>query len=40
LERAAQLCPEVKGCEIVSINVGFRPGRNGGIRIEKETRRK
>ncbi|KAI8881290.1 hypothetical protein K501DRAFT_189259 [Backusella circina FSU 941] len=38
LERAAQLCPEIKECEIVAVNVGFRPGRNGGIRIEKEIR--
>jgi D-amino-acid oxidase len=46
LERVYKLYPEIthgKGpdaFDIVSINVGFRPGRAGGIRIEKEVRRK
>ncbi|KAI7896483.1 uncharacterized protein EV154DRAFT_492449 [Mucor mucedo] len=46
LERCYKLCPEIthgKGVsafDIVSINVGFRPGRTGGIRLEKETRRR
>lgn len=46
LERCYELCPElthhkgVDAFDIVSINVGFRPGRKGGIRIEKEVRGK
>ncbi|CAO3609222.1 unnamed protein product [Mucor hiemalis] len=46
LERVYKLYPEIthnKGVEafdIVSVNVGFRPGRENGIRLEKETRRK
>jgi D-amino-acid oxidase len=45
LERVYRLYPEIthgKGAsafDIVSINVGFRPGRAGGIRLEKEIRR-
>ncbi|CAO0791148.1 unnamed protein product [Mucor circinelloides] len=46
LERVYKLYPEIthnKGVEhfdIVGVNVGFRPGRKGGIRLEKETRRR
>lgn len=44
LERCYDLCPEVaynkgvEGYKIISHNVGFRPGRHGGIRLERETR--
>ncbi|KAI9317392.1 hypothetical protein BX666DRAFT_2120963 [Dichotomocladium elegans] len=44
LERCYALCPEltfnkgVKAFKIISHNVGFRPARKGGIRLEKETR--
>lgn len=46
LERVYNLYPEIthgKGVDafdIVAVNVGFRPGRAGGIRLEKEIRRK
>lgn len=46
LERVYKLYPEIthnKGVEafdIVSVNVGFRPARENGIRLEKETRRR
>lgn len=46
LERVYKLCPQIthgKGVDafdIISVNVGFRPGRAGGIRIEKETKRR
>lgn len=46
LERVYKLCPDIThgqgtaAFDIVSICVGFRPGRTGGIRLEKETRRK
>ena len=48
LERAYRLNPdlthgkgfELKHFDIISVNVGFRPARRGGIRLEKETRRK
>jgi D-amino-acid oxidase len=46
LERVYNLYPEIthgKGTshfEILSVNVGFRPGRKDGIRLEKEIRRK
>lgn len=46
LKRICELCPEIthgKGpdhFDIVSVNVGFRPGRQNGIRIEKEVKRK
>jgi D-amino-acid oxidase len=46
LERAYKLCPQIthgKGTaafDIISVNVGFRPGRAGGIRLEKEIRRR
>ncbi|KAI9342115.1 FAD dependent oxidoreductase [Pilaira anomala] len=46
LESVYKLYPEIthnKGVEafdIISVNVGFRPGRTGGIRLEKETRRR
>ncbi|KAI8091803.1 FAD dependent oxidoreductase [Thamnidium elegans] len=46
LERVYNLYPEIthgKGVDafdIVAINVGFRPGRAGGIRLEKEIRRR
>ncbi|KAI8391319.1 uncharacterized protein BYT42DRAFT_489729 [Radiomyces spectabilis] len=39
-----ELCPDLthgqgpEAFEIVSVNVGFRPGRKDGIRLEKETR--
>lgn len=45
LKRCYQLYPEIthgKGPEsfdIISINVGFRPGRKDGIRLEKEIKR-
>ncbi|KAI7884234.1 FAD dependent oxidoreductase [Lichtheimia hyalospora FSU 10163] len=44
LERCYDLCPDVaynkgvEGYKIISHNVGFRPGRHGGIRLERETR--
>ncbi|OBZ88392.1 D-amino-acid oxidase [Choanephora cucurbitarum] len=48
LERAYRLNPdlthgkgfELKHFDIISVNVGFRPARRGGIRLEKETRRR
>lgn len=45
LERCYRLCPElthhkgVSAFDIISVNVGFRPGRKDNIRLEKETRR-
>ncbi|GAA5805862.1 hypothetical protein HPULCUR_011388 [Helicostylum pulchrum] len=45
LERVYNLYPEIthgKGVDafdIVAVNVGFRPGRAGGIRLEKEIKR-
>jgi glycine/D-amino acid oxidase-like deaminating enzyme len=44
IERALKACPElsrdgtVEGVEIVSHNVGLRPSREGGIRLELEER--
>ncbi|KAI9276930.1 hypothetical protein BDA99DRAFT_494448 [Phascolomyces articulosus] len=44
LEGAYSICPElthgqgVDKFKVVSVNVGFRPGRKGGIRLEKEVR--
>ncbi|KAI8881353.1 nucleotide-binding domain-containing protein [Backusella circina FSU 941] len=46
LERCYNLCPEIthgkgpEAFEIVRYNVGFRPGRKDGIRLEKEHRRR
>jgi D-amino-acid oxidase len=31
------LIPELQGAKIISHNVGLRPGRKGGARVEKET---
>lgn len=44
LRRCYELYPEIThnrgpdAFDIISVNVGFRPGRKGGIRIEKESR--
>lgn len=43
MKRAVEICPSLTGgkgaehLDIIRHNVGFRPHRNGGTRVERET---
>ncbi|KAI8384476.1 uncharacterized protein BYT42DRAFT_492656 [Radiomyces spectabilis] len=36
LQETVLLCPELKSCSVLKISVGFRPSRQGGVRIENQ----
>jgi len=37
LKKCTEIVPQIEKCEIISYNVGFRPCRHGGLRLEPES---